>query len=138
MWKKKLTKMKKRRRKMAETIEKITRTDPEPKVKKEKPAYTVTEKIVLRRASFRFLLAILILGIYAFTIYSLMYHPTEMDDKTSTLLVSVIGALTVLISQIGSFMYGDPKSDTTENGEGSSPKLEQRVDITAPKQQPME
>ena len=38
MWKKKLTKMKKRRRKMAETIEKITRTDPEPKVKKEKPA----------------------------------------------------------------------------------------------------
>ena len=89
---------------MAETIEKITRTDPEPKVKTEKPNYTVTEKIVLRRASFTFLLAILILGIYAFTIYSLMYHPTEMDDKTSTLLVSVIGALTVLISQIGSFM----------------------------------
>ena len=123
---------------MAETIEKITRTDPEPKVKTENPNYTVTDKIVLRRASFRFLLAILILGIYAFTIYSLMYHPTEMDDKTSTLLVSVIGALTVLISQIVSFMYGDPKIDTTENVEWSSPKLEQRVDITAPKQQPME
>ena len=121
---------------MAETIEKITRTDP-PKEdnKSSKPAYTVTEKIVLRRASFRFLLAILILGIYAFTIYSLMYHPTEMDDKTSTLLVSVIGALTVLISQIGSFMYGDPKSDTSDNSEGTTPKLEQRVDITAPKQQ---
>jgi hypothetical protein len=40
-----------------------------------------------------------------------------MDDKTSTLLVSVIGALTVLISQIGSFMYGDPKSDTDQNKE---------------------
>ena len=120
---------------MAETIEKITRTDP-PKEEKNKsrPVYTVTEKIVLRRASFRFLLAILILGIYAFTIYSLMYHPTEMDDKTSTLLVSVIGALTVLISQIGSFMYGDPKSDTTENGDSNNPKLEQRVDITAPNQ----
>ena len=100
-----------------------------------KPAYTVTEKIVLRRASFRFLLAILILGIYAFTIYSLMYNPVEMDDKTSTLLVSVIGALTVLISQIGSFMYGDPQSDTNDNGESNNPKLEQRVDITAPKQQ---
>ena len=122
---------------MAETIEKITRTDPPPKESKksDQPVYTVTEKIVLRRASFRFLLAILILGIYAFTIYSLMYHPTEMDDKTSTLLVSVIGALTVLISQIGSFMYGDPKSDTNENGNGDNPpKLEQRVDITAPKQ----
>ena len=70
---------------MAETIEKITRTDPPPPKedkKNNKPVYTVTEKIVLRRASFRFLLAILILGIYAFTIYSLMYHPTEMDDKT--------------------------------------------------------
>lgn len=40
-----------------------------------------------------------------------------MDDKTSTLLVSVIGALTVLISQIGSFMYGDPKSDTDQKEE---------------------
>ena len=104
---------------MAETIEKITRSDPP---KKGSSDYSVTEKIVLRRASFRFLLAILILGIYAFTIYSLMYHPSEMDDKTSTLLVSVIGALTVLISQIGSFMYGDPKSDTSENGDTKKEK----------------
>ena len=99
---------------MAETIEKITRSDPP---KSDKNNFTVTERIVLRRANFRFLLAILILGIYAFTIYSLMYQPIEMDDKTSTLLVSVIGALTVLISQIGSFMYGDPKSDTSDNNE---------------------
>ena len=104
---------------MAETIEKITRSDPP---KSGSNNYTVTEKIVLRRASFRFLLAILILAIYAFTIYSLMYHPTDMDDKTSTLLVSVIGALTVLISQIGSFMYGDPKSDTSENGDTKKEK----------------
>jgi len=112
---------------MAETIEKITRSDP-PKAGSNN--YTVTEKIVLRRASFRFLLAILILAIYAFTIYSLMYHPTDMDDKTSTLLVSVIGALTVLISQIGSFMYGDPKSDTSGNGEDkpAEPKPEPKVD----------
>jgi len=98
---------------MAETIEKITRSDPPSKNGKKE--HSVTEKIVLRRASFRFLLAILILAIYAFTIYSLMYQPISMDDKTSTLLVSVIGALTVLISQIGSFMYGDPKSDTEPN-----------------------
>ena len=98
---------------MAETIEKITRTDPG----NGKKELNVTEKIVLRRASFRFLLAILILAIYAFTIYSLMYQPISMDDKTSTLLVSVIGALTVLISQIGSFMYGDPKSDTSDSND---------------------
>jgi p-aminobenzoyl-glutamate transporter AbgT len=104
---------------VAETIEKITRSDPP---KKGSADYSVTEKIILRRASFRFLLAILILSIYAFTIYSLMYHPSEMDDKTSTLLVSVIGALTVLISQIGSFMYGDPKSDTSENGDNKKEK----------------
>jgi len=100
---------------VAETIEKITRTD-----KPKGDGFSVTEKIVLRRANFRFLLAILILGIYAFTIYSLMYQPISMDDKTSTLLVSVIGALTVLISQIGSFMYGDPKSDTDQNEEDKS------------------
>jgi len=100
---------------VAETIEKITRTD-----KPKGDGFSVTEKIVLRRANFRFLLAILILGIYAFTIYSLMYQPISMDDKTSTLLVSVIGALTVLISQIGSFMYGDPKSDTDQKEEDKS------------------
>lgn len=108
---------------MAETIEKITRSDPP--TKNGKREHTVTEKIVLRRASFRFLLAILILGIYAFTIYSLMYQPINMDDKTSTLLVSVIGALTVLISQIGSFMYGDPKSDTSD----SKDKKEEETEV---------
>ena len=113
---------------MAETIEKITRSDPP---KKGSADYTVTEKIILRRASFRFLLAILILGIYGFTIYSLMYHPSEMDDKTSTLLVSVIGALTVLISQIGSFMYGDPKSDTSEIGDDKKERKEADVKQTA-------
>ena len=108
---------------MAETIEKITRTDPG----NGKKELNVTEKIVLRRASFRFLLAILILAIYAFTIYSLMYQPISMDDKTSTLLVSVIGALTVLISQIGSFMYGDPKSDTSENVDKKEEKSNEPV-----------
>ena len=111
---------------MAETIEKITRSDPPEKNGKRE--FTVTEKIVLRRASFRFLLAILILGIYAFTIYSLMYQPISMDDKTSTLLVSVIGALTVLISQIGSFMYGDPKSDTSDNNDNNNGKEQKEAD----------
>jgi len=101
-----------------ETItEKTTVKDKPVKVKEPKPTYTVTEKIVLRRASFRFLLAILILSIYAFTIYSLMYTSPTLDPSMNTLLVSTIGALTVLISQIGSFMYGDPKSDTSDNGE---------------------
>ena len=103
-----------------ETITEKTTVKGKPeKVVKEKPSYTVTEKIVLRRASFRFLLAILILGIYAFTIYSLMYTSPTLDPSMNTLLVSTIGALTVLISQIGSFMYGDPKSDTSDgNGKG--------------------
>ena len=56
-----------------------------------------------------------------------MYQPISMDDKTSTLLVSVIGALTVLISQIGSFMYGDPKSDTSDNNDNNG-KEEKEAD----------
>ena len=41
---------------MAETIEKITRTDPPPRRKQEgnQPVYTVTEKIVLRASSVSF------------------------------------------------------------------------------------
>ena len=105
---------------MAETIEKITRSDPPSKNGK---LITVTERIVLRRANFRFLLAVLILCVYAFTIYSLMYAEIKMDDKTSTLLVSVISTLTVLISQVGSWAYGededgnDKKKDKEETKE---------------------
>ena len=113
-----------------ETItEKTTVKDKPEKIVKEKPFYTVTEKIVLRRASFRFLLAILILSIYAFTIYSLMYTSPTLDPSMNTLLVSTIGALTVLISQIGSFMYGDPKSDTSDgNGDDKSKKSDEKSD----------
>ena len=112
-----------------ETItEKTTVKDKPVKVREPKPTYTVTEKIVLRRASFRFLLAILILSIYAFTIYSLMYTSPTLDPSMNTLLVSTIGALTVLISQIGSFMYGDPKSDTSDNGDDKKGADEKKSD----------
>ena len=68
-----------------ETItEKTTVKDKPVKVKQPKPSYTVTEKIVLRRASFRFLLAILILSIYAFTIYSLKEADEKKSDEPTT------------------------------------------------------
>tara|TARA_B100000073_G_scaffold120998_1_gene98278 strand:- start:125 stop:475 length:351 start_codon:yes stop_codon:yes gene_type:complete len=78
---------------------------------------TVKEKLVLRRSNFRFLLAIIILSIYGFTIYSLMYSEINMDDKVSTLLVSVISALTVLISQTGSFYFSDSNADSNDTTE---------------------
>jgi len=109
---------------MAETIEKITRSDPPPK--NGKKLITVTERIILRRANFRFLLAVLILCVYAFTIYSLMYAQIQMDDKTSTLLVSVISTLTVLISQVGSWAYGkdDDGKKEDDNGENKEPQTQ--------------
>jgi hypothetical protein len=48
-----------------------------------------------------------------------------MDDKTSTLLVSVISTLTVLISQVGSWAYGkddDGKKEENENGKSEEDK----------------
>ena len=111
---------------MAETIEKITRSDPPPK--NGKKAITVTERIILRRANFRFLLAVLILCVYAFTIYSLMYAQIQMDDKTSTLLVSVISTLTVLISQVGSWAYGKDEDGKKEEENGDNSKPEPKVD----------
>jgi len=107
---------------VAETIEKITRSDPP--AKNGKKLITVTERIILRRANFRFLLAVLILCVYAFTIYSLMYASIQMDDKTSTLLVSVISTLTVLISQVGSWAYGKDEDGKKEddNGQNKEPQ----------------
>jgi len=90
---------------------------------------TVKDRLVLRRANFRFLLAMLILGIYGFTIYSLMYSEINMDDKVSTLLVSVISALTVLISQTGSFYYSDPKSDANDTSDPNNPEEEEKEDV---------
>ena len=111
---------------MAETIEKITRSDPPPK--NGKKLITVTERIILRRANFRFLLAVLILCVYAFTIYSLMYAQIQMDDKTSTLLVSVISTLTVLISQVGSWAYGKDEDGKKEEENGKNDQPETKTD----------
>ena len=83
---------------------------------------TVKEKLVLRRSNFRFVLAILILAIYGFTIYSLMYSEINMDDKVSTLLVSVISALTVLISQTGSFFLSASSADSNDTSDPTSPE----------------
>ena len=85
---------------------------------------TVKEKLVLRRSNFRFILAILILAIYGFTIYSLMYSEINMDDKVSTLLVSVISALTVLISQTGSFFFSDSNADSKDTSDPNNPDPE--------------
>lgn len=94
---------------------------------------TVKEKLVLRRSNFRFVLAILILAIYGFTIYSLMYSEINMDDKVSTLLVSVISALTVLISQTGSFFFSDSNADSNDTSDPINPEenKEENGDISA-------
>tara|TARA_R110002020_G_scaffold245223_3_gene458875 strand:- start:1977 stop:2351 length:375 start_codon:yes stop_codon:yes gene_type:complete len=120
---------------MAETIEKITRTDP-PLQKKYGNGISVTDKIQLSRARFRFLLAILILGVYSVTIYFLFVHEGEMNDKISSLMQVMVGALTVILSQLGAFYFGDSSSDmakTPEDEKGPT-QFEQRVDITAPNQ----
>ena len=106
--------------------------------KKNGNGISVTDKIQLSRARFRFLLAILILTVYSATIYFLFVHQGEMNDKVSSLMQVMIGALTVILSQLGAFYFGDSssdmaKSEDTENG--GPTQFEQRVDITAPNQE---
>jgi hypothetical protein len=121
---------------MAKTIEKITETDPP---KKNGNGVSVNAKIQLGRARFRFLLAILILGVYSAAIYMLFVHSGELNDKISSLLQVMIGALTVVLSQLAGFYYGDASSDMNgKEEEKDSPVLEQRVDITAPNQKPQD
>ena len=50
----------------------------------------------------------------------------------------MIGALTVILSQLGAFYFGDSSSDMakSEDAENGGPtQFEQRVDITAPNQE---
>ena len=57
------------------------------------------------------MLALFILIIYAGTIYSLLYHVKDLDDKSASLSQVMVGALTVVLSQIGQYMWGNDKSD---------------------------
>ena len=57
------------------------------------------------------ILALFILIIYAGTIYSLLYHVEGLDDKSASLSQVMVGALTVVLSQIGQYMWGSDKSD---------------------------
>ena len=61
-----------------------------------------------------------------------------MNDKVSSLMQVMIGALTVILSQLGAFYFGDSSSDMakSEDSENGGPtQFEQRVDITAPNQE---
>ena len=68
-------------------------------------------KIQIYRFWGRLILALIILLIYAGTIYSLLYHVEGLDDKSASLSQVMVGALTVVLSQIGQYMWGSDKSD---------------------------
>ena len=101
-----------------ETIEKITKSDPP---RKEKP--NINERIQIYRFWGRLILALFILIIYAGTIYSLLYHVEGMDDKSASLSQVMVGALTVVLSQIGQYMWG---SDKTDEAKEEQPKQEEK------------
>jgi len=72
---------------------------------------TTNGKIQIYRFWGRLLLALFILVIYAGTIYSLLYHVKDLDDKSASLSQVMVGALTVVLSQIGQYMWGNDKGD---------------------------
>ena len=76
----------------------------------------------LRRANFRFLLAVLILCVRIYDLFINVYAEIKMDDKTSTLLVSVISTLTALISQVGSWAYGKDEDGNDKKEEKEETK----------------
>ena len=72
---------------------------------------TTNGKIQIYRFWGRLMLALFILVIYAGTIYSLLYHVKDLDDKSASLSQVMVGALTVVLSQIGQYMWGNDKGD---------------------------
>ena len=103
-----------------ETIEKITKSDPPQNIKP-----NINEKIQVYRFWGRLILAMFVLVIYAGTIYSLLYHVEGMDDKSASLSQVMVGALTVVLSQIGQYMWGSDKTDETKE---EKPKQEVKDD----------
>ena len=41
----------------------------------------------------------------------MLYHVQDLDDKSASLSQVMVGALTVVLSQIGQYMWGNDKSD---------------------------
>ena len=71
-------------------------------------------KIQIYRFWGRLILALFILIIYAGTIYSLLYHVEGLDDKSASLSQVMVGALTVVLSQIGQYMYISVPEETID------------------------
>jgi|TARA_R100000750_G_scaffold36947_1_gene23822 hypothetical protein len=76
------------------------------------------------------MLALFILVIYAGTIYSLLYHVKDLDDKSASLSQVMVGALTVVLSQIGQYMWGNDKSDDLKESEPTNKQEETNVGST--------
>jgi len=81
-------------------------------------------KIQIYRFWGRLMLALFILVIYAGTIYSLLYHVKDLDDKSASLSQVMVGALTVVLSQIGQYMWGNDKSDDLKESEPTNKQEE--------------
>ena len=87
-------------------------------------------KIQIYRFWGRLILALFILVIYAGTIYSLLYHVKDLDDKSASLSQVMVGALTVVLSQIGQYMWGNDKSDELKESTNKQEENNAGSDVT--------
>jgi len=87
-------------------------------------------KIQIYRFWGRLILALIILLIYAGTIYSLLYHVKDLDDKSASLSQVMVGALTVVLSQIGQYMWGNDKSDELKESTNKQEETNAGSDVT--------
>ena len=87
-------------------------------------------KIQIYRFWGRLILALFILIIYAGTIYSLLYHVEGLDDKSASLSQVMVGALTVVLSQIGQYMWGSYKSDELKETTNKQEESNAGSDVT--------
>lgn len=56
-------------------------------------------------------LAIAIICIMAFVVYSLIYNEPKFDDKTSGVLMTVLGVLTACLKDVYSYFFGSSKGE---------------------------
>jgi len=117
---------------VAETIEKITRTDP-PQGKGKDPVDPDVQIAKLRFWA-RLLISLMAFCLFGFLVITMINKPDELAQSSKDLINLAFGAFLPIIGMLGKFWFEASPEPLKPKNEGPT-QFEQRVDITAPNQE---
>jgi hypothetical protein len=112
---------------MAETIEKITRTDPEPKQQK----IVDDPDVQIQKLRFwaRLVISLLAFGLFGWLIFTMVQRTEELTQSSKDLINLGFGAFLPILGMLGKFWFESNHESIKDAGPTS---FEQKVEMTAP------